>query len=120
MSGQRADITYIERQIENLTREIDESMRLLGLHANVSNIALPRQAPVTSTPYPGRPDRALGNISRENESGRQISAHSPRTDASLNQMRPKPRNFVKPATYDGSGMWNDYVSHFESVCLLNK
>ena len=43
MSGQRADITYIERQIENLTREIDEFMRFLGLQANVSNIALPRQ-----------------------------------------------------------------------------
>lgn len=27
---------------------------------------------------------------------------------------------VKPATYDGSGLWNDYLSHFESVCLLNE
>ena len=119
MSGQWADITNIERQTENLTREIDESMRFLGLHANVSNIALPRQAPVTrtSTPYPGRPDRALGNISSGNESGRQIPEH---TDASQNQTRPKPRYSVKSATYDGSGMWNDYLSHFESVCLINQ
>ena len=122
MSGKRADIAYIERQIESLTREIGESMRILGLQANVSNIALPRQAPVTrtSTPYSGRPDRALGNISRGNESGRQMSAHSPRTDAIQNQTRPKPTNFVKPATYDVSGMWNDYLSHFESVCLLSE
>ena len=118
MSGQRTNIKYIERQTENLT--ID-SMRFLGLKANLSNIALPRQAPVTrtSTLYPGRPDRALCNISRGNEIGRQIPAHSPRKDGSQNQTRLKPRNFVKPSTYDGSGMWNDYLSHFESVCLLN-
>ena len=26
---------------------------------------------------------------------------------------------MKPATYDGTGLWNDYLSHFESVSLLN-
>ena len=81
-------------------------MRFLGLQSKVFNIAMPRHAPVTrtSTPYPGRPDRALGNISRGNKSGRQISAHSPRTDASQNQTRPKPRNFAKRATYDDLGI----------------
>ena len=47
-------------------------------------------------------------------------SHSPRTDASQHQTSPKPGNFVKPATFDGSGMWNDYLSHFEFVCLLNE
>ena len=26
---------------------------------------------------------------------------------------------MKPATYDGTGLWNDYLSHFESVSLIN-
>ena len=82
-------------------------MRFLGLQSNKKNqIAMPRHTPVTrtNTPYPGKPDRALGNITRGNESGRQISAHSRKTDASQNQTRPKPRNFVKLATYDDLGI----------------
>jgi hypothetical protein len=44
------------------------------------------------------------------------------TDGNQSQGRStyKPRNFVKPATYDGSSMCNDYLSHFESVSLLNE
>lgn len=121
MSGLRADITYIERQIENLSREIDESMQFLGLQENVSGTSMPRRVTRTSTPFTGRPDRALGNVNHRDVSGRQNSAQSTRIDANgQNQTRAKSRNFVKPATYDGSGMWNDYLSHFESVCLLNE
>lgn len=121
MSSLRADITYIERQIENLSREIDESMQFLGLQENVSGTSMSRRVTRTSTPFTGRSDRALGNVSHRDVSGRQNSAHSTRIDANgQNQTRAKSRNFVKPATYDGSGMWNDYLSHFESVCLLNE
>ena len=81
-----------------------------------------RQTPVTgtSTPYSGRPDRALGNVSYRVESGRQISAYNPRMGAKENQTSSKRGNFVKPSTYDGSGMWNDYLSHFDSACLFNE
>jgi hypothetical protein len=44
----------------------------------------------------------------------------PETDRYRTQDKPKHRNFVKPATYDWSGQWNDYLSHFEPVSLLNK
>lgn len=54
MSGLRADITYIERQIENLSREIDESMQFLGLQENVSGTSMPRRVTRTSTPFTGR------------------------------------------------------------------
>lgn len=69
MSGLRADITYIERQIENLSREIDESMQFLGLQENVSGTSMPRRVTRTSTPFTGRSDRALGNVSHRDVSG---------------------------------------------------
>ena len=45
----------------------------------------------------------------------------PRVDTDQRgQVRSKSRSFVKAATYDGTGLWNDYLSHFESVCKLNE
>lgn len=63
MSGLRADISYIDREIENLSREIDESLRLLGMQESISGSSRPRQITRTSTPFTGRPDRALGDVS---------------------------------------------------------
>ena len=45
----------------------------------------------------------------------------PRVDTDQGgQVRSKSRLFVKAATYDGTGLWNDYLSHFESVCQMNE
>ena len=54
MFGRWTDITYIKLYLENITREIDESIRLLGLQENVSS----------NTQYTCRPDRALSNSSQ--------------------------------------------------------
>jgi hypothetical protein len=127
----------IERQIESVTREIDEFMRLIGRQGYVPGVSRPRQKIQTSTTYTRRTDRVLGDagtadvcICDENDRGsansRQHVACSINTDVvtdgnqSQEKFISKPRNFVKPAMYDGSGMWNDYLSHFESVSLLNE
>ena len=61
MSSLQADISYIERQIQSLTREIDESMRLIGRQGHVPGVSKPRLEIRTSTPYTRRTDRALGD-----------------------------------------------------------
>ena len=138
MGSLQADILEIERQIENLTREIDESMQLIDRQGHMPNVSRPRQEIRTSTPYARRTDRVLGDAGtadvctcnetdRGSGNSRQHVACSTNTDVvtdgnQISQRRStsKPRNFVKPATYDGSSMWNDYLSHFESVGLLNE
>ena len=63
-------------------------------------------------------------------SGRRLGL-SPVREPTIHYTHPSPRSgardqdvarskiCMKPATYDGTGLWNDYLSHFESVSLLN-
>ena len=63
-------------------------------------------------------------------SGRRLGL-SPVREPTIHYTHPSPRSSagdqdvarskisMKPATYDGTGLWNDYLSHFESVSLLN-
>ena len=63
-------------------------------------------------------------------SGRRLGL-SPVREPTIHYTHPSPRSSagdqdvarskicMKPATYDGMGLWNDYLSHFESVSLLN-
>ena len=63
-------------------------------------------------------------------SGRRLGLSSVR-EPTIHYTHPSPRSgardqdvarskiYMKPATYDGTGLWNDYLSHFESVSLLN-
>ena len=63
-------------------------------------------------------------------SGRRLGL-SPVREPSIHYTHPSPTSnardqdaarskiYMKPATYDGTGLWNDYLSHFESVSLLN-
>ena len=63
-------------------------------------------------------------------SGRRLGL-SPVREHTIHYTHPSPRSgardqdvarskiCMKPATYDGTGLWNDYLSHFESVSMLN-
>ena len=139
MSGLRAELSHIDHQIECLSREINESLRSLGFRQHledVSSVSRPRH--VTSTPdtrhtitrhsiddvnsryMSGVDDRERDNSSPTSLQPVYNRGMFPEIDRYRAQDRPKHRNFVKPATYDGSGQWNDYLSHFESVSLLNE
>ena len=66
----------------------------------------------------------------DTRNGRRLGL-SPVGEPTIHYTHPSPRSSVrdqdvarskicmKPATYDGTGLWNDYLSHFESVSLLN-
>ena len=45
--------------------------------------------------------------------------HPSPTSSARDQNAARSKIYMKPATYDGTGLWNDYLSHFESVSLLN-
>ena len=60
---------------------------------------------------------SIGGADRAPSPRRTGSRSSPVTDPP--QCFSKPKNYMKPATYDGTGLWNDYLSHFESVSQIN-
>ena len=138
MQSLQADVDYLDREIDRLSREINESLRVLNTprtHASRDQ----RQRPVmrTSTPYARHRESVSGYVRGDecmhhNRDGERpaeerrppvMRTHQtqPRVDTDQRgQVRSKSRSFVKAATYDGTGLWNDYLSHFESVCKLNE
>ncbi|XP_056006949.1 uncharacterized protein LOC130050723 [Ostrea edulis] len=101
------------------------------MHASGSPRLVPGMS--SSTPYARRRESVSGYVSDDAcidderctcpaSNNRPVMPEiRPRIDANQHgQVRSKPRNFVKPSTYHGTGLWNDYLSHFESVCLLNE
>lgn len=121
-----ADVEYLEGEINRLSREIHDSLRVTNSPGRGRR---PRPGMSTSTPYVRRRDSVSGYVSGDvcmcddedpvpSDRPPVQNNANPRT-SNTNPGPVRSRNFVKPATYDGSGLWNDYLSHFESVCLLN-
>ena len=111
MAGLRADLAHIDYQIDCLSREINESLRSLGFPQqleDVSEVSRPRH--VTSTPDVRQRDMFGDNGRNRPNDSQPTSLHPvhdlgmhPEMDRNRMQARSKHRNFVKPATYDGSG-----------------
>lgn len=122
----QSDVEYLEGEINRLSREIHDSLRVM----NSPGLRRHRPGMSTSTPYVRRRDSVSGYVSgdvcmcdEDEDPVPSNRAPVPNSNPRTRDTNPGPvrsRNFIKPATYDGSGLWNDYLSHFESVCLLNE
>ena len=120
MQSLQVDVDYLDREIDRLSREINESLRVIILPAN-RNL---RQKPVmrTSTPYARHRESVSGYVSgnecmyhnRDGEKPAEekrlhvIGTHQrqPRVDTDQRrQVWSKSSSFVIAATYDGTGLW---------------
>jgi hypothetical protein len=127
----RAELEHVK--LENarlkLESEITGIERELELHANTStSTSTPKplfaKAPMsvtfkcTETPTHGdnyQPDEAMSP-------GRFITTRRKGIPRALDetQGKSKPSVMMKPATYDGTGSWQDYKAHFDACAKINK
>ena len=141
------EITHIDEEIDRLDREIYETRLFLNStpRINAPGVRTRNAHGVeTETRHDDRTGRRpsaarmrddLYNNSMERvpdaRSGRRLGL-SPVRESTIHYTHPSLRSSagdqdvarskicMKPATYDGKGLWNDYLSHFESVSLLNR
>ena len=85
--------------------------------ASASDVYVPLPTSIR-VPRSARQISSIGGADRAPSPRRTGSRSSPVTDPP--QSVPRPKNLMKPASYDGTGLWNDYLSHFQSVSLINQ
>ena len=119
------EITFLEGEIDRIDREINQTLGILTStpRINVPNPSVTGQRVNASSRLNVDPSPQRGNSSIIGPAGTgrasQPRAIQPAVASNSNQNPFRPKNFIKPATYDGTGLWNDYLSHFESVSLIN-
>ena len=119
------EITFLEGEIDRIDREINQTLGILTStpRINVPNPSVTGQRVNASSRLNVDPSPQRGNSSIIGAAGTgrasQPRAIQPAVASNSNQNPFRPKNFIKPATYDGTGLWNDYLSHFESVSLIN-
>ena len=132
-----AELTYLDTEIQRINNEINYTMQdvvnstprinVPGMRrrhdrrtsidtASASDVYVPLPTSIR-VPRSARQIRSIGGADRAPSPRHIGSRSSPVTDPP--QSVPRPKNLMKPATYDGTGLWNDYLSHFESVSLIN-
>lgn len=119
------EITFLEGEIDRIDREINQTLGILTStpRINVPNASVTGQRANASSRVNVDPSPQRDNSSIVGPAGtgraRQPRGIQPAVASNSNQNPVRPKNFIKPATYDGTGLWNDYLSHFESVSLIN-
>ena len=132
-----AELTYLDAEIQRINNEINYTIQdvvnstprinapdIRRRHdrrtsidtASVSDVYVPLPTSIR-VPRSARQISSIGGADRAPSPRRTGSRSSPVADPP--QSVPRPKNLMKPATYDGTGLWNDYLSHFESVSLIN-
>ena len=128
------ELTYLDGEEERLNRAINSDLQILNSTPmiNAPGVRVRRRrrpsvdtASIASDVYPAprtshRPRRisSIGGTDRS-PSPRRDRGPSTQTTHAPQSSFSKPKNYMKPATYDGTGLWNDYLSHFESVSQIN-
>ena len=132
-----AELTYLDAEIQRINNEINYTIQdvvnstprinapdVRRRHdrrtsidtSSASDVYVPLPTSIR-VPRSARQISSIGGADRAPSPRRTGSRSSPVTDPP--QSVPRPKNLMKPATYDGTGLWNDYLSHFESVSLMN-
>ena len=133
-----AELTYLDAEIQRINNEINYTIQdvvnstprinapdVRRRHdyrrtsidtASASDVYVPLPTSIR-VPRSTQQISSIGGADRAPSPRRTGSRSSPVTDPP--QSVPRPKNLMKPATYDGTGLWNDYLSHFESVSLIN-
>ena len=134
-----AELTYLDAEIQRINNEINDTIqdvvnstprinapdgrrrhdyRRTSIDtASASDVYVPLPTSIR-VPRSARQISSIGGADRAPSPRRTGSRSSPVTDPP--QSVPRPKNLMKPATYDGTGLWNDYLSHFQSVSLINQ
>ena len=132
-----AELTYLDAEIQRINHEINDTIQdvvnstprinapdmrrrhdrtSVDTASSASDVYVPLPTSIRVPRSTGWRS-SIGGADRAPFPRRTKSRSSPVTDPP--QSFSKPKNYMKPATYDGTGLWNDYLSHFESVSQIN-